>query len=324
MPKKYRVAFIGDTHNDTMQPPYRIDSYFESMLEDTHETLRMAKQHNCHAYVHLGDLFHKSEPSGRCRNAVIDMFRHQVDGQVWPFEKFIVEGNHDNKNSPIHRPDTALGTLLKHNDALQCTDYAEDYKIGFGHFNNHIEADIRDGLLTRYPAIIWATHATITLSAPINDKHKHILFNDVPVNPECRLIINGHIHHAYASTRADGVHFINPGSISRYELDEDNLNKIPNIVIVDYYDDGSKIKHGYHAVETALPGRDIFNFIQGRELKIEKMELKDYMRQIEQITQYKHGKNIFDNLRASGKAKNIDEPIVELAIDTLKTIVEKE
>ena len=318
LPEKYRGLFIPDTHLDNRTPTSRLDDYLSSSMDELYEILYMAKKTKCDYVVHLGDIFHRADPLGICRNQVLDAFQGDKEGNPWGFDLFVVVGNHDTNNCKYDLQYSALGTLIKVG-AIKKVEYDEKYGIGFGHFTNEIEQEIKDGLLLQYPAVIWATHATIILQDKCFDSDNFVTFKNMEFNPECRLLINGHVHTAYESIK-NNVTFINPGSVARNDFTADSFHKTPKVVIVDYYRDGSKMRCSYQELKNFKEGKDIFNYIELKAVKSDKKEMTEYMTQIAKMTHLGMSQNVFENLRLDGIQKGIDDKVMDKAIEALKAV----
>lgn len=317
MSEKYRGLFIPDTHFDNRTPGSRIDDYLSTTMEEFYEILYMARKLKCHYIVHLGDVFHRPDPMGVCRNQVLEALSHDLSGEPWEFDKFVVVGNHDTGNCTYDLKYSALGTLIKVG-AIQKVDYSEKYGVAFGHFEKNIEKNIKEGMFLTQPAVIWATHAMV-LKQGGGEQGEYVEFSKTDFNPECKLLINGHVHAA-SSDEKNGVQFINPGSIARNELNDDNLYKVPQVVVVDYYRDGSKIRCSYQPLKNIKPGSDIFNYIEVKKEKLRVKEVGEYMEQIANMTTLNLTDNLFESLRLSGIKKQVDEDIIDLAIQELKIV----
>jgi DNA repair exonuclease SbcCD nuclease subunit len=318
--EKFRGLFIPDTHLDNRTPTSRMDDYLSSSMEEFYEILYMAQKMKCHYIVHLGDVFHRADPMGICRNQVLDALKGDKEGNPWGFDIFVCVGNHDINNSQYDLQYSALGTLIKVG-AIQKVDFDDKYGIGFGHFNTKIEKQIANGLLTKYPAIIWATHATVTLNGGFPDNPDFVEFRNIEFNPECRLLINGHIHHEYNASK-DEVSFVNPGSLARNDFTPDSFHKAPHVVVVDYYRDGSKLRWVYQELKNYKLGKDIFNYIEIKESKSAKKEMSEYMTQIAKMTHLGMSSNLYESVRLSGIQKQIDDVVLDVAISELRSVEE--
>ena len=68
-----RFLVVGDNHLDSKSPSSRLDNYMEAGLMELKETLKIAKATNCDYYILLGDLFHRIDVGGECRNRAIEI-----------------------------------------------------------------------------------------------------------------------------------------------------------------------------------------------------------------------------------------------------------
>ena len=308
-----KVLFVGDNHIDDRQPIERIDNYFQSGLLELSECLRIGRDNECDAVVFLGDIFHRMEPSGACRNEVLKILLNDENEEPWPFEKYVTIGNHDVRHNPSNLASSALGTLIEVG-ALKCVEVANDLGIGFVHFAPHVCQEMADGLLKkiqkRYeePIIIWSIHASVTLSKYYGD---HIIVDDVPVNPECRMLVAGHIHMPMRKVRGDNVVFINPGSIGRTALNQENINRIPEVLFVEYDTETGDMRRYVQPLEFSKPPDEIFHIRAAENRKRQKEDTKKYITQLASISAWSSVANKYPD-------------VIELAVAVLQEAHEKQ
>ncbi len=313
--------FVGDTHIDDRTPMSRLDNYLEASLDELQEIMDITKDLSCDALVHLGDVFHRIDPSGACRNGVLSILQHDKNGNPWPFRKITLIGNHDIDHNPHYLYRSALGTLLKAG-AIENMDFCPELKIGLANFNPNIDQHIKDGLMESREAVIWTAHATIlTQESPYLPSQ--VLFKDIRVNEACRMVISGHVHFPLFDSRHDGITFINPGSVCRNSIAKENLNRMPNILLVDYNLDGTDIKYQYVDIKCSKPADQIFKIEEMQAKKDGITDTKKYMKQISKMTIGLHGEDKYDMIRKSGLVKQIPEAVVAVVIETLKSVNKK-
>ncbi|MFK5004270.1 metallophosphoesterase, partial [Klebsiella pneumoniae] len=179
------------------------------------EGLRTARDNHCDLFIHLGDVFHRIEVSAECRNLVIATLAADENGDPWPFEKYTIVGNHDIDHNIQNLKRSSLASLIK-SGLLRCVDDIPEYRIGFGHFRESLEQEMKDGYCAEGNNLIWAVHANVTVD-DFFESANYIKFSDTPLNDECKLLVAGHIHFPLSQKREDGKQFINPGSVSRRE-----------------------------------------------------------------------------------------------------------
>lgn len=310
MDKKIKVLFVGDTHGDDNTPDKRKDSYLDACLEEMQECVEIADARSCDLVVHLGDVFHRIEPGPLIRNGYLKILSRAKT--PW----YTVIGNHDVKHNLSYYPQSTIRTLVE-SGVLITGESIEEYGIFLAHHTAELNDQLRDGYLLDKPYPIVAAHATITLGPFFGS---YVLFDEVKTNDKTKLIVSGHVHDAMESTRADGVQFINPGSVCREKLNEANKVKIPQVLYVEYDLNGNLYEIEYIKLECCKPASEIFKIEETQLIKDNKKDTQQYIKQISSMNLLEDDIDIYESLRQSAKIKNIDEKVVDLAIQTLTAL----
>ena len=308
--KRIKVLFIGDTHGDDNTPDKRKDSYLEACLEEMQECVNIADRRECDLVVHLGDVFHRIEPGPLIRNGYLKILSKAKT--PW----YTVIGNHDVKHNLAYYPQSSIRTLVE-SGVLQTGESIEEYGIYLAHHTAELNDQLREGYLLDKPYPIIAAHATITLGPFFGS---YVLFDDVKTNSKSKLIVCGHVHDAMESTRKDGVRFINPGSVCREKLNEANKAKIPQILYVEYDLEGNIYETEYITLQCCKPASEIFKIEEAQIIKDNKKDTQQYIKQISTMNLFLEDVDIFESLRQSAKVKNIEDKVVDLAIQTLQSV----
>ncbi|MBS1722415.1 MAG: metallophosphoesterase family protein [Armatimonadetes bacterium] len=300
---------VGDAHNDNRQPPARSDDYQAACLQELNEVVDIANEANLDYVLFLGDLFHRIDPSGSCRNGVIRAL------QRCNKRKLIVPGNHDVANSLDRLMDSALGTLIL-DQHLEFKEYFDEFKLGILPYKEGVHQDIMDGDATRYPAVVWAAHAYIVPTKFFDASH--VIFDDMPVNPECKLVLAGHLHLPMEVIREDGVCLINPGSIGRPKASAEHLGRQPQVLMLKYNTDGSSLQHKYVPLECSKPAEEVFFLETVRENRVNRKKAREFIKQMSQVGTWVHGADKYVSLRESAKQKGVSDEVVTIAETALR------
>ena len=180
-----KVVFVGDIHADDCTPRSRKDNYLNAILEKLKEILFFSHDNKVDAVVLLGDIFDKIEPSGKCRNIILRALQGSLWNKKWQFPVYIVEGNHDNKNSPQNLEYSAVGTLI-HTNIIQYVNDIPELSIGIGNYYVGIESDLKNGKFSDKNCLIFACHANIVDKPMI---FEHVLFKDIGKKPEKKRVM---------------------------------------------------------------------------------------------------------------------------------------
>lgn len=311
-----RKLFIGDNHIDNITPTSRCDNYMDACLDELRESLEIARKYKCECVVFLGDVFHRMEVGAWCRNAVLKILKEDENGEPWPFRKLVCVGNHDIDHNIQNLKKSALGTLLEAG-VLEMVDEDESLGIAFGHFRNTLVNEIKGGLLNETTMPIVVVHASVVLAPYYGD---YVIFDELPLNKATKFIIAGHIHFPMESSRKDGKFFINPGNVGRERATKENMSRVPQVLLLEHNADCSKYKHKYVTLERSAQPGDIFRIEQIKERKNATLDTKAYIQRVTQISTWGDIEDKYESLRVSGKIKQLDGEIVELAVDTVKII----
>lgn len=310
MNKIIKAIFVGDTHGDDNTPDKRKDSYLESCLEEMQECVNIADSRGCDLVVHLGDVFHRIEPGPLIRNGYLKILSKAKT--PW----YTVIGNHDVKHNLAYYPQSSIRTLIEAG-VINSGDSIEEFGVYLAHHTAELNDKLRDGYLLDKDYPIIAAHATITLGPFFGS---YVLFDEVKTHKNNKLIVCGHVHDAMESDRSDGVKFINPGSVCREKLNEANKVKVPKILYVEYDLAGKIYKTEYIVLECCKPASEIFKIEETQLIKDNKKDTQQYIKQISTMNLFMEDTDIYESLKQSAKLKNIDDKVVDLAIQTLTAV----
>jgi predicted phosphodiesterase len=311
-----RKLFIGDNHIDNITPSSRSDNYMEACLEELLSSLEIAKKYKCNSVIFLGDVFHRMEVSALCRNRVINILKSDPGGVPWPFEKFVCVGNHDIDHNIQNLKKSTLGTLLE-SHVLTMVDESPEHGLYFGHFRNSLVNEMREGLLETTQMPIVVVHASVVLSPYYGD---YVIFDELPLSAKTKFLIAGHIHFPMENMRRDGKIFINPGNVGRERATKENMSRKPQVLLLEHNEDCSEYRQKYIILENSANPEDVFRVDEINERKKVQLDTKEYMRRVSQISNWTDAEDKYESLRASGKIKQIDSAIVELAVETVKKV----
>ena len=314
-----RQLFVGDNHIDNITPTSRCDNYMESCLDELRESLEIARKYKCNAVIFLGDVFHRIEVGPWCRNEVIRILTQDENGVPWPFRKLVCIGNHDVNHNLQNLKKSSLGTLLEAK-VIEIVDEDMDLGITFCHFRNTLINEIKAGLLedTKTPIVI--VHGSIVLAPYYGD---YIIFDEMLLSDDIKFVIAGHIHFPMESSRKDGKIFINPGNVGRERATKENMSRVPKVLLLEHNKDCSQYRQKYITLERSANPEDIFRVEQIQNKKNSTLDTKEYIQRVSQISSWSDVEDKYDSLRTSGKIKQLDSEIVELAVETVKIVNEE-
>jgi hypothetical protein len=150
----------------------------------------------------------------------------------------------------------------------------------------------------------------VTRKPPFDD---FILFDDLPLEAACRLVVAGHYHPPLSQTRADGVRFSNPGSVCRLSLKADELSRQPAVLLADYALDGSDIQTEMIPLQSCLPAAQVFRLAEARSQQDQAMLMDRYLAQISAVMATAATNDLLQSLLDSGRSKGVSEDVIARA-----------
>lgn len=311
--KKIKVLVVGDTHGDDLTPEKRKDNYAEACLEELQEIVDISNDKKCDIVLHLGDVFHRIEPGPFIRNGYL---RILLNSKI-PWYTLI--GNHDVKhNLDQYYSVSSIRTLIEAG-ALRIDDSIHDYGIYLMHHTASKAEECKEGFLLDKNFPMIAAHISITLGPYFGS---YILFDELPTHSNTKIVVCGHIHDAMEKIRTDGVHFMNPGSVCRKSLNDANVIKEPQVLFLEYDLQGNIYTKEYIKLKSSKPADEVFKIEEAQLVKDNKHDSQKYIKQITTMNILEDSDDIYESLKNSAKIKNIEQKVIDHAIQTLKAVTD--
>lgn len=253
-----RILYFTDTHIRGTNPKNRKDDFVQTLENKLLEILDIIKGKSIDYVIHGGDLFDRPDISISIVNKFAKILK-QID---IPF--YIVSGNHDIFG---HNPETMNRTILgllnelnfitviekdkkiileKDNIKVQLTGQPYVYDIDdVLNRSNYILSDIDEG--TNYS--IHVVHGML-LDKPFIKGIPYTLVDDIK-DTKADITLCGHYHAGFKTIEINNKYFINPGSLVRVTNTLSEMDRKPQIVLLDMND---KIKIDYIPLASALDG----------------------------------------------------------------------
>ena len=298
---------------DSKTPQSRLDNYMESCLMELRETLQIAKAVKADYYILLGDVFNRIEVGGECRNRALEILSSD-NGTPWPFEKYVVIGNHDIAHNPSYIGKSALKTLISANVIKEgLTD--EDLSISFYHFTPKLDEQLLEGVLKDDPSKMIFLHASIT-DKP--SRFEHILFKDLQLNEKTKVVVSGHIHAPMEATREDGVKFFNPGCLGRTEVSEQHA---PQVLLIQYDYDNNHIEHKHFMLKNSLKADVVFDIDKSKQKKQDNKNTEAFISAVTNISiSDTTSGDMEQDFRAFAENRNVNDSVIKTVIETINII----
>lgn len=314
MTKKFLI--VGDNHLDSRTPISRIDNYMESGLMELRETLQIAEEAKCDYYILLGDVFNRIEVGAECRNKAVEILVSN-EGVPWSFEKFLVVGNHDTAHDPDKLDKSTVQTLVSAG-AVKHVETIPELPVRFFDFDPLLDEKLNSGMLLEYDEKIIFLHASITDKPLLFD---HVLFSDLQINPQTKLLFSGHIHRKMQAVNENGVMFINPGSVGRPEMSQDYEKTKVSVTLLKYNFETDEYKTREVNLKYSLPYDVVFDIENMKKQKQESINTEKFIQAItDETIVIEYSSNISDDLRKFAKEKKVADKVANKAVEVLDII----
>lgn len=258
-----KLLFFTDTHIRGTTPKNRKDIFVDTIEQKLIEINHIIKENNVDFVLHGGDLFDRPDIS----IAVASRFAMILDKIPVPF--YLISGNHDIYG---HNPETVNRTMLglldtlgvvklikngekiilkKDNIKVQLTGQPYVYDIDTpDHLDYYLLKEKDDDV--NYS--IHMVHGML-LDRPFIKGIPYTLIDDIK-DTLADITLSGHYHAGFKLTNINGKYFINPGSLVRITNSLKEIERIPQVVLIDL-EKSIIIKE--IPLKTALPGEEVLD-----------------------------------------------------------------
>jgi|LFRM01.1.fsa_nt_gb DNA repair exonuclease SbcCD nuclease subunit len=260
---KMRILYFTDTHIRGTTPKNRKDDYPQTLENKFMEILKIIKDKNVDFVIHGGDLFDRPDISV----SVVSRFANILNQIKVPI--YMVSGNHDIYG---HNPQTVnrtmvgllnslgiiniiddLGKIILEKDNIKVQLTGQPYIYNIDDINN------RSYYLVDHidPGIDYSIHLVhgMLLDKPFIKGIPYTLIDDIKTT-KADITLSGHYHSGYKKTIIDNKYFINPGSIVRITNSLREMERQPQVALIDLED---QITINFIPLLTAGKGEDILD-----------------------------------------------------------------
>ncbi|NYE56850.1 metallophosphoesterase family protein [Carboxydothermus ferrireducens] len=271
-----RFLYITDTHFRGNSPQNRMDDFPQTLRKKMEEVVQAAQDLQVEAVLHGGDLFEIPNPAV---NVVGDVVRF-LKALGKPF--YIVPGNHDLfGQNPQTLNRTMLGLLgqvglLKILEPGEKVFFKKDgVRLQLTGQGYHFDLDTergREGYLVKNKEADLAIHIVhgMLLDRPFFQTVAYTLIDDIK-ETEADLTLTGHAHLGFNEIVVNNKKFINPGALVRTTVLPAEVNRWPQMVLIEAGKDGITTK--FLPLKTALPGEQVLNIEKATEMKLREERL---------------------------------------------------
>lgn len=323
--KPNKFMFIGDVHWRSKNPINRSGSYMEDMKLKWQSIFNIAKAEEVSYILCTGDVFDNPTMALSTIVAAYETFKSS------PCEIVVVPGNHDIfgynleswESSSLYLLHLLLpGVLNVVYNPKEGLDLNRIFATGQG-YTNYLDEDGETGYTpldsakNQRPLDPIKVHIVHSMLMDHEVPFKHTVINDVVTTAD--IILSGHDHVGYGvKHRADGVTFVNPGSIMRSSISE--AGREPKVVLFDT-DTFKQNKVDAFKVIKLPCVKDVFNVERYEELKNEKEALIDFSTLLHELRERK-AINPKDLVMTFAKVKEVSEEVMTVVQSAIKSAEE--
>lgn len=276
-----KILYFTDTHIRGTNPKNRIDDFTQTLENKLIEIINIVDTKNIDYVIHGGDLFDRPDIS----ISVVSRFSKILKCIKVPF--YIVCGNHDIfGHNPLTINRTVLG-LLNDLDFLNIIEEGKKVILKNGKVKVQLTGqpytyDI-DNDVDKSKYIIkdidedvdYAIHIVhgMLLDKPFVKGIPYTLIDDIK-DTKANITLSGHYHSGFKTIEIDGKYFINPGSLVRITNSLREMDRKPQVVLLDLEDE---LRIEYIPLKSALPG----------DLILDRTEVEKYVFKGERLYEFK-------------------------------------
>jgi DNA repair exonuclease SbcCD nuclease subunit len=235
-----KILYFTDTHIRGTTPKNRKDDYVNTLEDKFLEVLKIIEDERIDFVIHGGDLFDRPDISV----SVVSRFAKILNRINIPI--YMVSGNHDIYG---HNPQTVNRTMVglldnlgivniiddlgkvileKENIKVQLTGQPYIYNIDDpSNRKYYIVDDVNEGI----DYSIHLVHGML-LDRPFIKGIPFTLIDDIKTT-KANITLSGHYHSGFKKTIIDDKYFINPGSIVRITNSLREMERQPQVAIID-------------------------------------------------------------------------------------------
>jgi len=301
-----KFLFFTDSHLRDSRPRFRIDDFYKSQFEELGELANLVLEYDIDVVLCGGDLLHVPKPS------------HELVRDLIGWAKYInvpiysVIGNHDTVGYQMDAiGSNGIGVLFESEAFHELTEKVfDEEKIVIRGINAKVQ---EDGYGYEFePKYDEWTKLVVSHNYIIDAESMMFDFmqpKNVPTNAD--LVLLGHYHHPF-QTQVGNTRFINPGALSRWNIDE--ANRTPTVLLIEI--ENGRIDVKYIPLACAKKAEEIFDLTKVGAQKEKEDQLKSFMESLEN-TSFETN-DIEALVLAAGKNQGIDERILNKSLEKIR------
>lgn len=295
-----RILYFTDLHLRSIsdRSRYRIDDHYVSQFDELYEIADIAKLNNVELILSGGDFLHTPRVSHSLITDIIGWAKNLSS------PLFTVVGNHDCFAFQVDDvKNSGLGVLFKADiiNRLDQLSYKDTLIKGV-----HAYVDPRQGdyMVAGEGKKIVVSHNYVFPSPLPFDS---VLPQDIKTNAD--IVFTGHYHKPYDIT-VGKTRFINPGSLSRWAVDE--RDRKPTVLILDT----DTLLITPIQLKSSKPGNEIFDLDAVAEGQAKELNLSQFVNSLEEV-QFENV-DIENLVNTTGLTQGLPSAILDIALAKIR------
>lgn len=303
-----KILYFTDLHLRSVsdRSRYRIDDHYISQFNEIYEIADIVKENNVELILSGGDFLHTPRVSHSLITDIINW------AKTLAAPLYTVVGNHDTFAFQVDDvKNSGLGVLFEA-DILSRLDLIVLNKTvikGVHAFLDPRQGDYMFGPEYDDYTKIIVSHNYIF---PALLHFDSVLPKDVKTNAD--VVFTGHYHKPY-DTNVGKTRFINPGSLSRWSVDE--LDRQPTVLILDT----DTLLITPIALKSSRPGTEIFDVDAVSDAKAKDLNLTQFVNSLEE-TQFENV-DIENLVHQTGLTQSLSPDILDIALTKIREAKEE-
>lgn len=197
-----KILYATDLHITDRQPPSRKDDYFKSVCKKVQQISVLARWHNVDKIIFGGDVTHIPNESYKVFCRCLELFK------AFPVKPETLIGLTHDFSQTEKNIEKSILWALKEAGAIDLHGQSHMWDL--------------DGFK------VYGAHMSIT---PVPFFGHYVLYQDLDV--ECDIVLVSHLHMPFGIKVVNGKTFVSPGSIARNTCDMFNLNRKPQVAMIE-------------------------------------------------------------------------------------------
>jgi len=316
-----RFLFFTDTHIRGTNPKSRLDDYYSALKNKFEEIINIVEKNNIDYILHGGDWFDRPDISP----SIVRDFAILVKKFNRPV--YSVAGNHDIFG---HNPETISRTMLGLLEGTDIIRIIEDNKpiiiekdnvkvqlYGHSYSYEIDEKGLKESYIVKKDRAcdycINIVHGML-LPKTFIEGIKYTIIDEI-LSTEADITLAGHYHSGFGVKKINERLFVNPGSLARISALKSEIERIPQVVIIDLE---KELNLWVVPLECARPGEEVLDRAHIESAQNRAYKLNQFFQNIDASGDYKQIKiDINDMIEQIVAAQGVSD---EVKIETIKRI----